>query len=304
MLRKKTLSDFLSFSRRDRIAIFSMVMIIIALYLTPHFIDQGQEDILRPDNFLLAAIDTLQHKQQVAGSEQQDDFSPFSPPKEQWPARIFEFDPNTLTVKGWQKLGLNEKTSQTIERYRQKGGRFYKPADLQKIWGLPKGFYERVKDHISISAPEETSGKNIYEKTDLPETRRTIHKVHINEADTSAFIALPGIGSKLASRIISFREKLGGFYAVEQIRETYGLADSTYQKIRTFLIEGGEVKKININLVTKEELKKHPYFKWNLVNAIIEYRNQHGPFKNMDDLKNIVLMDELTFQRIRNYLIL
>ena len=164
MLRKKTLSDFLSFSRRDRIAIFSMVMIIIALYLTPHFIDQGQEDILRPDNFLLAAIDTLQHKQQVAGSEQQDDFFPFSPPKEQWPARIFEFDPNTLTVKGWQKLGLNEKTSQTIERYRQKGGRFYKPADLQKIWGLPKGFYERVKDHISISAPEETSGKNIYEK--------------------------------------------------------------------------------------------------------------------------------------------
>ena len=59
--------------------------------------------------------------------------------------------------------------------------------------------------------------------------------IDVNTADTSAFISLPGIGSKLAARIVTFREKLGGFYSVEQIGETYGLPDSTFQKIKQWL---------------------------------------------------------------------
>lgn len=59
--------------------------------------------------------------------------------------------------------------------------------------------------------------------------------IDINTADTTAFIALPGIGSKLANRIVSFRSKLGGFNSVEQIREVYGLKDSVFQLIYPML---------------------------------------------------------------------
>ena len=59
--------------------------------------------------------------------------------------------------------------------------------------------------------------------------------VNINTADTSAFIALPGIGNKLALRIVNFRDKLGGFYSIDQIGETYGLPDSVFRKIKPIL---------------------------------------------------------------------
>ena len=115
-------------------------------------------------------------------------------------------------------------------------------------------------------------------------------------------IALPGIGSKLAARIINFRNKLGGFYSVEQIGETFGLQDSVFQKIKGWLIVDGTVQKININSATKEELGKHPYIRWNLANAIVAYRNQHGDFKSLNELKNIAVIDEATFEKIVHYL--
>jgi competence ComEA-like helix-hairpin-helix protein len=80
------------------------------------------------------------------------------------------------------------------------------------------------------------------------------------------------------------------------------LADSTFQKIKIYLIVDGQVEKINLNTVTKDQLKIHPYIKWNLANAIIEYRNQHGDYKSIDDLKNISMLDENTFDKIAHYL--
>ena len=200
------------------------------------------------------------------------------------------------------KLGLNKKTSRTIANYRSKGGKFYKPEDIQKIWGMPEGFYERVKDYIIIASDQNHYTQNNFEKTTYTKPEKKIVTVNINEADTSAFIALPGIGSKLAARIVNFRDKLGGFYSVEQIGETYGLPDSTFQKIKGSFRLDGSIKKLNINTATKDELKVHPYIKWNLANAIVEYRNQHGAFKSLEELKNIAVIDEATFKKIAHYL--
>jgi competence ComEA-like helix-hairpin-helix protein len=127
--------------------------------------------------------------------------------------------------------------------------------------------------------------------------------IDINIADTTAFIALPGIGSKLAARIINFREKLGGFYSVDQIGEVYGLADSVFQKLRQYLqLNDGVVKKININTATIDELKTHPYIKYNIANAIIAYRNAHGPFMKTEDIKKIMIIEEVQYIRIAPYL--
>jgi competence protein ComEA len=216
---------------------------------------------------------------------------------------LFQFDPNNLSVEGWQKLGLSEKTSKTIDKYRSKGGKFYKPEDIKKIWGMPEGFYERVKDYIVIASTQDNYQQNNFEKPTYTKPEKKVIVVNINEADTSGFIALPGIGSKLAARIVNFRDKLGGFYSVDQVSETYGLSDSTFQRVKGSLLLGGSVKKFNINTATKDELKVHPYIKWNLANAIVEYRNQHGDFKSLEDLKNISLVDKNSYNKIIHYLL-
>jgi competence ComEA-like helix-hairpin-helix protein len=156
-----------------------------------------------------------------------------------------------------------------------------------------------VKEYISI-AKEYNHHEEKFVQAAKPEKKSL--NVNVNSADTMALIALPGIGSKLALRILNFRDKLGGFYSVDQIKETYGLADSTFQKIKIYLIVDGQVEKINLNTVTKDQLKIHPYIKWNLANAIVEYRNQHGNYKSIEDLKNISMLDENTFNKIAHYL--
>jgi competence ComEA-like helix-hairpin-helix protein len=125
----------------------------------------------------------------------------------------------------------------------------------------------------------------------------------VNTADTTTLISLPGIGSKLATRIITFREKLGGFYSVEQIGETYGLPDSTFQKIKQYLkLDNVSVKKININTATVDEMKAHPYIKYSLANPIVAYRNEHGMFSTIEDIKKVMAVTDEVYKKIAPYL--
>src|SRR4030095_9380470 len=188
-------------------------------------------------------------------------------------------DPNTISTSDWKRLGLREKTINTIQNYLTKGGHFYKPDDLQKIYGLHDDEYERLKPFIKIESNTSktnddfvsSKSKDEIQPTKIYAARYSI--IDINTADTTAFISLPGIGSKLAVRIVTFREKLGGFYSVEQIGETYGLPDSTFQKIKQYLkLDNLSVKKININTATVDEMKAHPYIKFSIANPIVAYR--------------------------------
>ena len=114
---------------------------------------------------------------------------------------------------------------------------------------------------------------------------------------------MPRIGGKLSQRIIAFCNKPGGFYSVDQVGETYLLPDSTFQKIKPRLIIGGShVKQININAASIDEMKAHPYLGYNLANAIFQYRQQHGNFNSVEEVKKIMLIAENAFNKVAPYL--
>jgi len=224
---------------------------------------------------------------------------------------LFYFDPNTISTSDWKRLGLRDKTVKTIENYLNKGGHFYKPEDLQKIYGLHDDEYERLKSFIKIESKTSKANDDLVSSKSKDEIQPTksytarYSIIDINIADTTTFISLPGIGSKLAARIVTFREKLGGFYSVEQIGETYGLPDSTFQKIKQYLkLDNPSVKKININTATVDELKAHPYIKYSLANPIIAYRNEHGSFSKIEDIKKVMAVTDDIYKKIAPYLTL
>jgi competence protein ComEA len=134
--------------------------------------------------------------------------------------------------------------------------------------------------------------------------KKKITPFEINMADTAAFIALPGIGSKLAARIVLFRDKLGGFYNVEQIREVYGIQDSVYRKISPMLrCNADHIRKIDINTVEKETLKLHPYVRWSLANSLVAYRSQHGSFNSPEDFSKLENIDESAIKKLIPYIL-
>lgn len=217
---------------------------------------------------------------------------------------LFHFDPNTISAFEWEKLGVKEKTIATIKNYLSKGGKFKKPEDIRKIWGLQEELAERLLPFIDIKETAAPSFTTKQEFTSVKyEKKQALVTVDINESDTSAWIALPSIGSKLANRIVNFREKLGGFYSINQVAETFGLPDSVFQKIRPALkLDHKELKKLNINTATLEEMKQHPYIRFNLANLIIQYRNQHGNFTSVADIKKIMTVNEELYDRLSAYL--
>ena len=301
---KKMFRDYMLFSRRDRVGIIALFILIVVVYLLPKFFGNKKDGAALVETSILtraeAALDSVELKQKKP-KEYKDYPEPGYSTERRASPVLFRFDPNTLPAEGWIRLGLSPKTAATIDKYRSKGGKFYKPEDLQKIWGLPQGFYESVKGYIDLpKAPDKpfiTPTEQVFRKEP-----RTYPVLDINEADSSAFEKLPGIGARLASRIVAFRKQLGGFYSVQQVAETYGLPDSSFQKIRPFLKLSGEVKKVNINTATKEEMKVHPYIRWKLANAIVEYRNQHGNFVSADGLKNIPVLDATVFEKLKHYI--
>lgn len=216
--------------------------------------------------------------------------------------RKFQFDPNTISASEWQQLGVSKKTNITIAKYLSKGGRFKKAADLYKIWGLSKKTVDQLIPFVMI--------KEDFKKADYVQSeRKQIHNkietsfIDINLADSALFETLSGIGPKLSHRIVLFREKIGGFYDVNQISEVWGLQDSTFQKIKNKLIVTEfKLKKININTSAIEQYKAHPYIGYKLGYALINYRAQHGSFQSLDDIQKIASIDEKSYNKMKHYL--
>ncbi len=318
---KEFLTDYLSFTRRDRIGILIILALFLIIFFLPKLIStNAKAKPVNKDTTWMAALNKLEQQETDNNNQQYRQYNDDNSNNYQYDRSIsnyygkpkgelFYFDPNTLSAEGWQRLGLREKTIHTIQNYLGKGGHFKKPEDLQKIYGLFPNEYERIAPYIKIELAGES--KTYKDVTDKPQTENQPAKTYtpryavidINSADTTAFIALPGIGSKLAARIVNFRDKLGGFYSVAQVGETYGLPDSTFQKIKQYLkLENTSIRKININTATVDELKAHPYIKWALANPIVAYRNEHGPFAKLEDIKKVMAVTEEVYNKIAPYL--
>lgn len=319
---KEFSADYLSFTRRDRIAIIIIILIIAGIFFLPKALsNSGSSKPATADTTWVAAMKRIEQKEvgPSTGSGLQynnDDNSTAyqydrstNNYQSKTKGELFYFDPNTLSREGWQKLGLRDKTIGTIQNYLSKGGKFRKPEDLQRIYGLFPNEFERIAPYIKIESTGGTTGYKDFSNNTPDENQPA--KIYaprysitdINTADTTALIALPGIGSKLAFRIINFRDKLGGFYSVAQVGETFGLPDSTFQKIKQYLkLDNAVVRKININTATVDELKMHPYIKWALANPIIAYRNEHGLFAKVEDIKKVMAVTDEVYNKVAPYL--
>ncbi len=305
-MRKHVFHDYARFSRKSRLGIITLLSCILLLALLPFVFPL----LHHPET---AAVPPGNAEWKIPADQRPDTtgrhtrkYIPAAPEQvyteaEPAPLRLFVFDPNRLDDAGWLQLGLKAKTVRTLRNYLSKGGRFRSPEDLRKIWGLTPALAEKLIPYVRIEVqPAALTSRPAVQP---PAFANKPSLLDINTADTSAWIALPGIGSKLAARIVAFREKLGGFHRPEQVGETYGLADSVFQRILPRLtVRSGKLRQLSINAATLEELKAHPYIRFAAANAIVQYRQQHGRYNTVADLKNIVLFNEELLQKIAPYL--
>ena len=246
----------------------------------------------------------------------------FSEPK------LFKFDPNTVSVAGWQQLGLPSWLAERIEKYRSKGGQFRRKEELLRIYDFPPDLYEQLEPYMTLKEPAPTNhfsaksypSREPYTNTNRPAfaerrerypterpvrpnaARPALQPFDINTADTAQLIALKGIGSTLAGRIIKFRDALGGFVSPEQYRDIYGLDSLAREELKTFGKVQSAVHKISINTATADELDRHPFLSRRQAQIIVSYREQHGAYTSAESLKPIRILDAGTIEKIAPYL--
>lgn len=212
------------------------------------------------------------------------------------------FNPNQASAKEMMQAGLPAKVANTIVNYRKKGGKFYRKEDLKKIYGLQESQYLKVAPYIQLN--ERTFKSNNYDKgKELGRDDNRRKKIDINHATAEDFEALYGIGVYLAKRIVHFREKLGGFYAIEQVGETYGVEDSVFQGFKNQLeVKQGEVIQININRADFQQLDAHPYITKKLAQEIITLREKLGTIENLESLHSLKNWDNHSLEQVKPYL--
>ena len=296
------LKDFFYLQRNDRQAIFVLLGTLIVCTTLVIVIGKASDNHEQTDS-------NHQVSQTVVGNQQATESKPLYYKVEGILHELFPFDPNTADSTQLLKLGLQEWQVRSIYRYRAKGGIFREPSDFARLYGLTKKQYEVMRPYIRIS-DEYRPASDFYGKEysynkrrqqgyndnhslsspdsqdtktySYPQKLKPGQRISINTADTTELMKIPGIGSYYAKAIIRYREQLGGFVSNKQLLEIEGMPETALSFAD---IESDNIKKLSINKLTLNQLRRHPYINFYQAKEICDYRRLRGPIKSLQELK-------------------
>ena len=236
--------------------------------------------------------------------------------------RLAAFDPNALTAEGWEARGVPHFTAARLVKYREAAGGFKAKAQVKKMYGLEDSVYQRLAPFMQLpdEAPKReyaarqpgSDGKfppfaNADGKpSKFPSKPRHLQPFDLNTADTTQLMQIRGIGAGRAKWVVRYRTQLGGYLREDQLDEVFVLRDAPdlrdSLKKYTFVTPGFAPKTVNVNTASFDEMYLQPYIGKPRARLIVAYRQQHGPFKTVEDLKQIPILKPADWEKMRPYL--
>lgn len=222
--------------------------------------------------------------------------------------RMQLFDPNTADSSTLVHLGFKPWQAKNMLKYRAKGGKYRKPEDLKKLYGMTDSMYLALTPYIRIARDTikiDSISSDSLRHDSLPkwhnENKDTI--LNLRTADTTELKMIYGIGSYRAKQIVRYRQQLGGFVDVKQLLEIPGLeklnADSL---LAHFFIDSIQIEPIDINKISVRQLSRHPYLRFEQAKAIYEFRRRNIRLDSIEQLQQIDCLDEEIIKNIAPYL--
>ena len=178
------------------------------------------------------------------------------------------FNPNEYTPDDFEGLGFSPKQAAVIIRFRDSSGGFRTADDFARCYVVSDEMFAILEDYITIPATGKGSGL-----------------LELNTADSLALISVRGIGARSASDIMAYREKLGGFYDIGQLRDLKVILDKNYELIcQQIWVDSCEIQKIDINFATPEKLGSHPYVTDRKLRNILKNRQLKGGWRTIEEM--------------------
>ena len=214
----------------------------------------------------------------------------------------FPFDPNTADSTQLLRLGLQPWQVRSIYRYRARGGVFRSKRDFAQLYGLTKKDYLRLEPYIRISDDYQPAS-TLFSKEErdtlrYPAKLKDGDHVVLNTADTTQLMKVPGIGSYYAKEIIRHGKWIGGYVSVDQLDEIEGFPPTAK---KYFVVSHPTPQRLNINKLTLQQLRRHPYINYYQAKAIVDYRRLYGDIKSLQDLRFSKAFPEDAIQHLEPY---
>jgi len=298
------LRKFLSFNKGERVAIITILAVILLLVLAcvlhrPR-VSLDETSLHNLDSLLALRNAALDEQQQKATENIVQEVAELTP---------FPFNPNTMTEEEGRRLGLTDRQIRNIINYRDKGGKFYSKGDLAKLYTISEEDFAQLEPFIVL--PEvarrtmqkaETELKSGQQEETKTKEKKSIPIVDLNTVDSLTLVELPQIGPYMAMRILEFRDKLGGYVNKEQLRDVKGMDSTRYATVEPYIIIGEvEPTKIDINRADFKTLVHHPYLNYEQVKRIVNQREKRGMIKNWGQLEVLIKEDGEVHSLLERY---
>ena len=300
--------DYFYFSRGEKRGILILIAAICIVFLAGYLISAWQRrEYISPDDMVIQADAEQEYEEFIASLKEKEQhrerqYTTYKKQEENPPVILASFNPNTADSITFRRLGLPAWMAKNILHYRAKGGKFRKPEDFKKVYGITEEQYSVLLPYIHIP-PEDTVHHipQLYIAQNVPMENIKYEPgtiLDLNRADTTELKKIPGIGSGIARLIVGYRQRLGGFYQIEQLKDI----NLNIQQLQAwFSIDPANVHRINLNRISVDRLRSHPYINFYQAKAIVEYRKKKG---SLTSLKPFSLYEEFTetdLERIGHY---
>ena len=229
--------------------------------------------------------------------------------------RLQVFDPNTADSSTLVHLGFKPWQAKNLLKYRAKGGRYRKPEDLKRLYGMTDSMYQILQPYIQIVRTEvdslrmDSMGRDsLWRDTirydSMPKWQHVKKDTILNlrTADTTELKMIRGVGSYRAKQIVRYRDALGGFVRVEQLREVEGMELVADSVMKHFVLDSANVKQLNVNSMGVRQLSRHPYLRFEDAKAIYELRRRKIKLDSIEQLYELETMSEETIKKVAPYL--
>lgn len=297
-MRIRWIRELFSFSRKERTGIIILLLIIFILIvagkLIPYFIPSDKPDFSKWEAEVNAYLAQKEKKNDVA-----IEFHPVV------------FNPNEVDSVTLLEIGIPHKVVVNWMRYLGKGGRFAEKEGVKKIFGMTPELFDKLDRYMvipqvklpiakveeSVFRPKPQNGTirdTFIRRPFLKKEKENVKIQELNITDSLHLLDIPGIGPIFASRIIRYRNLLGGYYSVGQLREVYGMREENFATVSPYFIaDQSALKTFNINFSTIQEIGRHPYIGFKTARRIIKFRDKMGKFSSPGDLAPVISADSL-----------
>lgn len=314
-LRMDEWKDFFHFSRKEQLAIFFLLLLtalllVFSLYNGRWVSWQLLQATASDSLFLKNEIELAEAK----SFENQQNSSSFDPVQAIYSRGAsalnpFPFNPNQLPIEEWKRIGLSDRQIKAIKNYEAKGGKFYTKEDFARLYNISPEEYAVLEPFIRIPPGDSASGryprsqKKLLSDQSEPAIQVERNSISINLADSAALEALPLIGPWTAHRILKYRNSLGGFVQIEQLREINDIDENRYQLLSEYIrIDTGNISLLRINRLSFKELISHPYLDYEHVKKIINHRERRGFIRDGETLKTVAGLTDDELLKLTPYL--